>query len=355
MENIKRLDLQHCNPQKFMKNFGWLIVCFFVVSTVRAQEKLVALGKAPGLYVKHKVAGGEALSTIASQYGTTSVQLAKFNGIKVSALLKKGMLLKIPLTRNNLAQGQSTSFNEPVYHTVTKGDNLFHISQSFNNVNIQLLRDWNGLKKDVIRDGQLLVIGYIKGGKRNEVAAAPAVVAPAPVEVPAATTTTITGVPTVTTTKKNQQSPVVESKKETAAIKNEASQQQPAPVQEKKEETKNADVKYDPKPGDEGFFALQYVNHPETATQQFRAGDAGIFKTISGWTDRKFYVLMNDVPPGTIIRITSTSNKSVCAKVLDGLVETKGGAGLLLRMSNAAAVALDMADGKSTVSVSFFE
>ena len=340
MENIKRLDLQHCNPQKRMKNFGWLIVCFFVVSTAQAQEKLVALGKAPALYVKHKVAGGEVLSGIASHYGTTSIQLAKFNGIKVATLLKKGMILKIPLTRNNLAQGQSASFNEPVYHTVAKGDNLFHISQSFNNVNIQLLRDWNGLKRDVIRDGQLLIVGYIKGGKRNEVAAAPAVTAP--VDAPPASVNTSTPAPVA---KKNLQPPVTEPKKELAEVKTEAPQQQ----------TANADIKYDPKPGDEGYFALQFANHPETATQQFHSGDAGIFKTISGWTDRKFYVLMNDVPPGTIVRITSTSNKSICAKVLVKLLETKGGVGLLLRMSNAAAVALDMTDGKSTVSVTYFE
>lgn len=354
MENIKRLDLQHCNPQKRMKNFGWLIVCFFVVSTAQAQEKLVAQGKAPALYVKHKVAGGEVLSGIASQYGTTSVQLAKFNGIKVATLLKKGAILKIPLTRNNLAQGQSASFNEPVYHTVAKGDNLFHISQSFNNVNIQLLRDWNGLKRDVIRDGQLLIVGYLKGRKRSEVAAAPAVTES--VDAPPATANTTAPVPV---TKKNQQPLVTEPKKEPAEVKNEApQQQQPAPVPAKKEEPKvsaNADIKYDPKPGDEGYFALQFANHPETATQQFHSGDAGIFKTISGWTDRKFYVLMNDVPPGTIVRITSTSNKSICAKVLDKLVETKGGTGLLLRMSNAAAVALDMTDGKSTVSVTYFE
>lgn len=207
-------------------------------------------------------------------------------------------------------------------------------------MNIQLLRDWNGLKRDVIRDGQLLIVGYIKGGKRNEVAAAPAVTAP--VDAPPASVNTSTPAPVA---KKNLQPPVTEPKKELAEVKTEAPQQQ----------TANADIKYDPKPGDEGYFALQFANHPETATQQFHSGDAGIFKTISGWTDRKFYVLMNDVPPGTIVRITSTSNKSICAKVLDKLVETKGGVGLLLRMSNAAAVALDMTDGKSTVSVTYFE
>lgn len=352
MENIKRLNLQSRTPV-LMKNFCWLIVCFFTLS-VRAQEKLVALGKAPNVYVKHKIAAGEALSTIANQYGSTSAQLAKFNGIKPSALLKKGTILKIPLTRNNLAQGQSASFNEPVYHVVVKGDNLYHISQSFHNVNIQLLRDWNGLKKDMIRDGQSLVVGYIKSGKKTDVAQA----------APAATSTveTVAAPVAAPPVKKNQQTaavkePVAEVKKETIIpVKTEEPKTQPAITTEKKEEPKPADdSKYVPKQGDEGFFALQYANRNQQASQQFRAGDAGIFKTISGWTDRKFYVLMNDVTPGTIVRITSTSNKSICAKVLDGLVETKGAAGLLLRMSNAAAVALDITDPKATVSVSFFE
>jgi hypothetical protein len=93
-------------------------------------------------------------------------------------------------------------------------------------------------------------------------------------------------------------------------------------------------------------------------SKQFHSGDAATFKTISGWTDRKYYVLINDVAPETIVRITAPNNKSICAKVLGPLQETKGANGLLLRMSNSAASTLGMlgiTDPKFTVTVTFFE
>jgi hypothetical protein len=84
-------------------------------------------------------------------------------------------------------------------------------------------------------------------------------------------------------------------------------------------------------------------------------GDASIFKTISGWNDRKFYVLINEIIPGTIVRITSTNKKSICAKVLGPLPETKGAAGLVIRMSNAAAAALGVEDQRFIVSITYVE
>lgn len=347
-----------------MKNLCWLIACFFTIS-VTAQDKLVALGKAPNSYIRHKVMSGEALSTIANRYGSTSPQLAKFNGIKMSGVLKQGMLLKIPLTRNNLAQGQSATFNEPVYHVVAKGDNLYHISQAFHNVNIQSLRDWNGLKKDMVKNGQALIVGYMKGGRKADLAAkaasakAPAV-APTPATQPETTEKTVAAIPeNKPESKKETASTVVSVKSEEskpATVNTPVSKPLATEAPAKTDTYDQASANYIPKAGDEGFFALPYAHHDQALNPQFRSGDVGIFKTISGWTDRKFYVLMNDVTPGTIVRITSPANKSICAKVLDGLVETKGATGLLLRMSNAAAVALDIADGKSsTVSVTFFE
>lgn len=343
-----------------MKNFSWLIACLLTLS-VTAQEKIVALGKAPNSYIKHKVAEGEALSTIANQYGGTSAQLAKFNGLKAGAILKKGVILKIPLTRNNLAQGPSATFNEPVYHTIVKGDNLFHISQSFHNVNIQSLRDWNNLKKDVVRDGQLLIVGYIKGGKKggnsNVAEETASTTNNSNTTPPAAKTNTL---PLVT--KKN----TVDAGKNTAEVipKETAQEMKPeikkpvtaaTPANTATAATDAGELKYVPRQGDEGYFAIPFAQHDHTQTQQFRSGDIAIFKTISGWTDRKYYVLMNDIAPGTVVRITAPGNKSICAKVLGALVETKGAAGLLLRMSNSAAMALDIVDGKSTVSVTYFE
>jgi hypothetical protein len=72
---------------------------------------------------------------------------------------------------------------------------------------------------------------------------------------------------------------------------------------------------------------------------------AGIFKTASGWQDAKYYALMDRVEPGTIVRITNpTNNKAVYAKVLGEMSGIRQNAGYNIRMSNAAASALQISD-----------
>jgi hypothetical protein len=81
----------------------------------------------------------------------------------------------------------------------------------------------------------------------------------------------------------------------------------------------------------------------ETAT-------AGIFKTASGWQDAKYYALMDGVEPGTIIRIINpTNSKAVYAKVLGEMSGIRQNQGYNLRLSNAAATALEVGDSEKFV------
>jgi hypothetical protein len=64
---------------------------------------------------------------------------------------------------------------------------------------------------------------------------------------------------------------------------------------------------------------------------------------------------VNEILPGTILRITTSNKKTICAKVLGPLPETKGAEGLLLRMNNAAATALGISEDRFTVSISYIE
>src|SRR5690606_32471389 len=73
-----------------------------------------------------------------------------------------------------------------------------------------------------------------------------------------------------------------------------------------------------------GYFKRNYSEKGVNAT-----GNAGIFRSTSGWKDGKYYALINDVPTGTIVKITfSSTNKSVYAKVLGPLPEMKESIGL---------------------------
>ena len=305
---------------------GMLLLCFCVT----AQQKLLLKGKPNAMYIEHKVGEKESLSSIGRIYGITASQLSRFNGRSPSSVLSKGSTLKIPLSVNDISQKTGT----PVYHTVVKGDNLFKISQHYNKVPVNQLKTWNKLGAAGVKNGQELVVGYIKTNSDQ----------PSPVSTQKEAVTEKSVESIVTTD---------------AATKSQVSEQvKTVPVKEKESVPvfhNDLDEKNNATLSDEGFFASLYDRDDLTLVQQYRSGDAATFKTISGWTDRKYYVLINDIKPGTIVRITGSNNKSICARVLSQLPVTKGDEGLLLRMNNAAASALGIKDEKFTVTLTFFE
>jgi len=96
-----------------------------------------------------------------------------------------------------------------------------------------------------------------------------------------------------------------------------------------------------------GYFKTDFTGGSNNIS-----GEAAIFKSTSGWQDGKYYALMNNVPVGTIIRITLPSTgKTVFAKVLGGLPDMKESTGLTVRISNAAASELGAGEGRFAVQI----
>jgi hypothetical protein len=95
-------------------------------------------------------------------------------------------------------------------------------------------------------------------------------------------------------------------------------------------------------PEGSGFFKNLYKQQA-LSNSAFRSemGSASIFKSTSGWQDAKYYALMNNISPGTVVRITNPVNSRIIfAKVLGELPPGKENDGLLIRISNAAAAEL---------------
>ena len=320
--------------------FCWIIVTL-IMGQLTAQEKLVLAGKAPDTYLIHLVKEGENLTSIGNRFGLTAAKLAAYNSLNPAAPLAKNFQIRIPVTKDNLLSDKSNN-NQPVYHMIGKGDNLYRLSLAYNKVSIATLKEWNNMKNDIVKDGQLVIIGFIAdhamGDTKKEVK-------PKPI-----TAVTETALPKI-------QPPVEKpvEKKKPDSVADPLLQKMNNKNDEAKAATPNSNPGYQPKEGDEGYFAVAYTQHAAGQLKQFRSGDAATFKTISGWTDHKYYVLMNDVAPGTIMRITGITNKNICAKVLGPLPDTKTASGLLLRMSNAAAAALGANDTKFTITVTYFE
>ena len=101
----------------------------------------------------------------------------------------------------------------------------------------------------------------------------------------------------------------------------------------------------------EGYFASFFSNQKKAASFQTLNGTAAVFKSLSGWQDNKFYILTNELPVGTIVRITTSDFKSICAKVINALPEV--GNAIQYRLNDAAAAILGVTNKTFQVSVTY--
>ena len=101
----------------------------------------------------------------------------------------------------------------------------------------------------------------------------------------------------------------------------------------------------------EGYFASFFSNQKKAASFQTLNGTAAVFKSMSGWKDNKFYILTNELPVGTIVRITTSDFKSICAKVINALPEV--GNAIQYRLNDAAAAILGVTNKTFQVSVTY--
>ncbi len=379
------------------------IVYFLCTVLVAKSQNLTVEGTAPNLYITHTVAPKENFYSIGRLYNQSPKSIASFNSIEMEKGLKIGQRIKIPLNEQNLSSGISSGGESiPLTHIVAKSEPLSKIGADYN-VKTETIRQWNSLSSDNITPGTPLVVGHLKMTSTGNVAKAAS--NPQVNNQPAETKPEAVAVPkqTVAEPKKEEaavsisQTPVIEKKETTPAVipettkpsdnavsapvkENSAKETTPQPemakdipvkeavVKEpvvKAEETKK-DKPSEPSKGYdysstsslgsiEGVFAGSFPADASQKSLNTKNGEAATFKSTSGWQDKKYYVLMNDVTPGTILKIASADNKIVYAKVLGSMPEMKENNGLLIRISNSAASYLGIIDPKFPVSISYYQ
>jgi LysM repeat protein len=290
-------------------------------------------------HLVHTVVAKDNWYSIGRLYNASPHDIATYNSMSFDKPIEIGDLIKIPLNATNFDQKQKKGSGEtliPIYHTVQDKEWAFKLSSIYNDVPVTSLEKWNKIKRDDVKQGMNLIVGYLKvKTDQSPFASAPpatpdqfASFAQQPAEKPVETriddhpaqaassaSTKTVSTPAVTTTAASPSDRV------------------------------NA---YAASHASGGFFSINYIgNHNKTVS-----GQAGTFKSVSGWNDGKYYALMNGVPVGTIIRISS-NGKTVYAKVLGQLPEMKESNGLITRISNAASAELGTGEGRFNVDVRY--
>ena len=331
-----------------MKNIILLSVIILAVTILQAQtnETLVIKSSNKGLYLDHKVTPKENFYSMGRTFNVHPKHIASFNGLDMSKGLSLGQTVKIPLSDTNFSQ--KTDKGVPIYYVTGNGETLYRVSANNKNVLMENLRKWNHLASDKLANGTKVIVGYLTTGESQAMA----------VNTPSQKTETATKpVQENKDVAKTEVTNKPEQKKEAAKnveVKNDATskseQKKVEATQPKDDAKKNKDVvqvkeEVKTKNADQGYFKTSFdqqvkqqpANKEQTVT-------SGIFKTASGWNDAKYYVLMNGVEPGTIVRITNPgNNKTIYAKLL-GEMSDKQSPGLSIRISNAAANALDISE-----------
>jgi hypothetical protein len=342
-----------------MKNrIAFLICLIFSVSAGYSQNTQLKIeGSSGKFFLIHIVAAKENWYSIGRLFNCPPHDIASFNKMNFEKPLELATVLNIPLTAGNFDQKQVKGSGEtliPIYHMVEEKEWMIKVSSIYNDVPITSLEKWNKIKRDEVKKGTPLIIGFLKvktdlsplamGISTNPAAGTTAVdlqTKSSKPDDPAASP--VAGKPVaVNTTASSVQTPaktvlpvVPASTAGTAPV---------IPAGNPQERVNN----YAATHSNGGFFSIDY-----NGTGKSVSGMAGTFKSTSGWTDGKYYALMNGIAVGMIVRISGTNGKTVYAKVLGQLPDMKESAGLLIRMSNAASAELGLGEGKFPVDIKY--
>jgi LysM repeat protein len=331
----------------------WFMSLFFAVIASNflyaQQNDLEIKGTGSNLFVEHVVVARESFFSIGRMYNLSPKDLAAYNHLKLVNGLKVGQDLKIPLNQQNFTQTGLLSPGEvpvPVYHTVEPGETLYRLGVNYNKVDLASIKKWNHLTSDALSKGQPVIVGYLRVDKKLSSLASRKVseaTASVPVKV----------------------QKLVETQPDAMA---DTKQNVPAPDPGKTENTVSNDQKEEPKitmtsvktksninfAG--GYFRVLYGRQAENKTAAEKGGEAGVFKSTSGWQDGKYYCFNNDAAPGTVVMVTDiVTGKIIYAKVLDAIPDIKQNQGLSVVISNAAAEELGAGETRFDCMVSYLK
>lgn len=303
------------------KNFLLFTLLLAATCELGAQSRDLILRKNENqFFLEHAVAKGENFYSIGRIYNVPARDIAAYNKLNMEKGLDIGQKIRIPLTETNFTQQANSG--TPVYYRAGLNTTLTRISEAYRGVGVDRLRYWNRRQLEEVREGEKLIIGFMTGTSMPVV--------------------TIDYSPPTST------EPVVQREPEQVAppVNNEpiVAKNEPEPparpvISEKEESRKGEEQGM-------GYFSNAYERQGriQPPANQLTV-TSGIFKTTSGWEDEKYYALVDDVSPGTIIRLENPSNKKIIyAKVLGGMSGIRMNATYDIRLSNAAASRLEVGE-----------
>jgi len=313
-----------------------LTLPLFLSLFVFAQDLEIKSG-AKGLYLVHKVAPKEGLFPLGRMYNVHPRHIANYNGIDFNKGLAIGQLINVPLSDTNFKQDVNTGV--PIYYMPGARESIANISTKYK-APMNSLRGWNKLNDDNVAPNSKLIVGFlITNELKNKVVTIVPQTTPKVEE-------SVSNVKKAETQKKPE--PEIKEpepkKEEPKKVEPEIKKETPPVVKEEPKKSEPIVVKQtEPVNNDgTGYFKNNFYQQVRSSPlSKEQTVTSSIFKTNTGWQDGKYYLLINGIEPGTIVKLTNPSNsKVVFAKVLYSMDKIRENQSVDIRISDAAAASL---------------
>jgi LysM repeat protein len=345
-----------------MKLFFLSLTFLLSISLMGQSAKFIIRNAGSQPYLEHKVAPKENWYSVGRIYFISPKEIASFNQLSMDKGLGIGQLLKIPLKKENLTQsGLAPAAGSKIVHVVQPKEGLYKLANLYN-VDKELLKKMNGLSSDQLNVGYNLIIGFLAPADQSSVMAANS----SPEKPATANIAPVKTEEKVLVVEEKPKYAVPETAKDVRVAEQSFAKNPPvaAPVKMVEESAESAKpLSVNTKSGntsavksEKSYFSSLFEQQSKEGKQQKLENSVyGVFKSTSGWQDGKYYVLMNNVIPGTVVKLVRKStDKVLYAKVLGAVPPGKESEGLTLRMSNAASAALGLGDAGSDVDLVWF-
>jgi LysM repeat protein len=320
-------------------------------------------------YTLHTLAQGETLSMLAEKYKTTVGDIMRLNGMHADTKLAVGQKIKIPASGQTVVRGSETKPKPPVVkdtpplttppaitknvssgltHTVQPKETMYGISKKYG-ITVQQIQQWNNIKDYNLENGEVIAVSA-KGvaeaaAKRKEQADTQSkAIAAVPDQTP----------PLVVSEPINVGKTAPEKTAVDVTAKENKADEEKKPAADMVTEQKQRPAINAAADGSDNFFAKNFGDEAPGKSTAIKSGISMIFKTASGWSDKKYYILMNDAPSGSIVKISAPNGNIVYAKVLWKLDDMKENKGIQFRISEAAAAALNVPGDKFSLTIQYY-
>lgn len=276
-----------------------------------AQDSLFVIEKSGKWIIPHSVSKGETIFTIARNYHVPPAMLADANGINYSTNLLPGTIINVPLsTYNHVNQKPANNDERELFYRVQDRDNLFRIAQ-YAGVRQKQLQEWNSLTDNNVTPGETLLVGWVLYDETNIIAA-----------------------PATNKKKVVNEDSVASSVTQTIAS--------------------DTTVRSANSILEENTYNSQTNNGLNIITEKGKV----VFYDMVGKVKTKggsiYYAFHNTAPRGRVIKVYDPgTDKTVYAKVLGPLPQTKQYAGAIMGMSSGAKKELGVNENKTWCEISY--